>query len=567
MKKGNLLIRFIKEFILPMKKQIIIYCFFMIFASLGELFIPMGVQLAIDKGIGNKNIKLLLTYIVVILVVAFLTVLIKYVQNYKITKLVKTISFNIKDKIFKGLQEYNLEFFSKHKAGEITSIIERDVEQIEGLATTTFLVVVVKSFTLIALLVTMFLIEWKVSIYVIVVSPMMVYLQYNIGNKLTSKISKLRQAVGEINDFTQESIENINDEQLLDYTSVINNKYEKKQIDLINKNVDITKISGLISVAGQLINILGIVVILLFSGIDILNHKMSVGYIMSLIIYVQRAYDPLLQIMQSVMQIQNSNAILERVYSLIDVENKIKDGSFEGKNNLRGEIHIKNLKFSYDEKKVFDNLCMHICSGKFVGIVGENGTGKSTIARILTRICEPERGEILFDGVDIRKYKLKYLREQVLYIPSNTYIFTGTIKENILLKDNEKFDMDKLYKIVELVGLKNDICAMEKGFDTILTPHAVNLSTGQCQKLSLARALVKNPSILILDEPTAALDLNMEKDIANTLKTAFEGKTVIIITHRTELLKICDVTYLINKNENKLVRRLEITDVNKLKVN
>lgn len=567
MKSTNEIIRFLKDFVLPNKRKLITCCLLLIISSVGDLYVPFGIKLAIDNGISNKDLKQLIFYIILFLIVTSLTLLIKYTQNIKVTELIKNVSFGIKFKTIKCLQTYELSFYSKHNAGEITSIIERDVEQIEGLSANVFLVLVVKSFTLITILITLIFIQWKVALYVILVSPILTFFQYKIGKFISKQTLEIRQSVGKIQDFTQDIIENMLSIKVLNYTSTINDKYRKTQVDFINKNIKITALTGIIAVVGQAVNIIGIILVLYTSGLEVIGGSMTVGLVMSLLLYVQRAYDPLLQIMQSIVQIQNSKVILKRIYSLIDSPEVVKDGPYKILSKLDGEIEFLKVGFSYDGRKVFDNMNFKINSGKITGIIGSNGTGKSTIARIIARLCNIEEGKVMIDGLDINQYCIEDLRDNIMYIPANSCIFSGTIKENILLDRVEKYDDKALWDIIEFVGLSEDIKKMEHGLETMLGSHSTGLSTGQCQKISIARALVKNPPVLILDEPTASFDSEFEKEITIRFKDFFKDKTVIIISHRPEILRICDTVILLENNSVKVIEDMGEVYANQYLVN
>jgi ABC-type bacteriocin/lantibiotic exporter with double-glycine peptidase domain len=259
--------------------------------------------------------------------------------------------------------------------------------------------------------------------------------------------------------------------------------------------------------------------------------------------------------MQTILQIQNSSVILERIYSIIDSTDVVSEGRTDTHHEIKGSIRMSGVNFDYEGKPVLKNLNLNVKPCETLGVVGANGTGKSTIGRILVRLMDIDEGVISIDGKDIKEYSLADLRKQIMYVPSSTYIFCGTIKENILLDRIDDFDMERLKHIVELVGLKEDVENMENGYDTILYPHSVNLSSGQCQKISLARVLVKDPSVIILDEPTSALDLEIEKELTEKLKYMFKGKTIIIISHRTEILKTCDRVVMLEDGRVKDINK------------
>lgn len=538
-------IRFLKDFVVPLKYEFILSFVLVMLTLFAQLYFPLGVRRAIDNGIINNNVRSLLREISIILLVGFFQSFFNYFKYIKINKAMNFVSYNIKFAIMSKIQRCSMHFFVNSKPGEIASIVERDVEQIEDIIFTVLFNIIIQVCSFIVVMIILLFMNWKIAIYALIASPFFALFQFSLGKKIKTIYKNIRENIADINDYTQDWIESCINIQLFNYGKTIEERYKEKHLNKIESLLKTSRISGIVNIVGQVINTIGIVMILYFGGIDVFNGVITVGTITALTIYIQRVYSPLAQIMQGVIKIQNSSIILNRIYSLIDCEDIIKDGEIDINKPLKGNIRIDNVSFSYGKRKILNDISMQINGGEIIGLVGKNGVGKSTIAKLLTRLYEADEGRIYIDEVEIRHYRINKLRDELVYLQSNPYIFNGTIKENILLDKVNNFDMNKLYEIINQVGLKDDINNMKKGINTLIKTHTTNLSTGQCQKISLARVLVKNPSIVILDEPTSSLDIETEKEITLTIKQVFTGKTLIIISHREEILKICDKVYTI----------------------
>lgn len=530
--------KFFTLFIRPVIKDQIIAFIFLVICTVASIIFPYFLKLIIDDALAKKNLNLLIIYSVGMIITAFIMILFKNLQCMKFVKIGQKIIFNIKQLTLDNLMTYSYNFYSKKTTGEIVSVLEQDVDAIEDLATTVISDILVNLFTSIGLFIILFSMNFEIAVVSLVASLVFAFIQNKLGVAIRNRITDLRERIADLNSVTFEIVSSISFIQILNCVDSFKNSYKNKQRKCINSNIKFWKTRNYLTATGGAFSSLGILLVLIIGGMRILKNEMTVGTLFALTIYIQRVYGPVINLSEAYITVQKSKAILKRIFNLMEREDIIEDGNLVFDKPLNGEIDFKNVCFKYGTKPILEDVNIYIDAGEIVGIVGENGSGKTSITRILTRLCKIQSGKILIDSRDINEYKLDYFRNQIGYMTQKVFIFKGTVRDNLIL-GNQDIDDEKLCEILEAVRLKEDIDNMPNGLDTILEEKGANLSGGQAQKISLARIILKNPSIVILDEPTASIDLETERFLSLNLKELLKNKTILIISHREELLKQC----------------------------
>lgn len=283
-------------------------------------------------------------------------------------------------------------------------------------------------------------------------------------------------------------------------------------------------------------------------GIQVVQGKFTIGELVMFNALAAYLLTPVRNIINLQTQMQAAMVAYNRTDEImqLDIEG-IECNNNEGE--ICGDIEFKNIKFRYDlQQLLLDNACMRISKGEKVAIIGNNGTGKSTVARLLNRLYLPEKGSITINGINIDKYDLKEYRKKVVYVPYNTFLFSGTILENITF-GIKNIDDEKIKKVCEIVGIYDDIMKLPFQYQTLIGENGINISGGQKQKIALANAILKNPAILILDEATSNIDEKSEKKIWEDLFNYLQGITVIVIAHKSSIIDKCDCIYKITQNK------------------
>lgn len=469
------------------------------------------------------------------------------------------VECNLRNKVFKNMQFLSQRFFQENKTGNLMSIYTNDltlIRQSFGMGT----MMLVDAVCLGAMaLYKMFSLNALLSIFSLVSLVLVTLCSSLIGKKITKATENNFKAYGALSDFVQEDFSGI---------SVIKAfVLEKLQVKLFSKynteNMDSTLVMTKLSVKLNII----ITVILSFVNIGIIvyggyliylrknglsTNLFSVGDLIKFSAYFGTLIWPIEAVGRLIDMHSQGKASLNRVCKIIDAEKEINDSlvTEECKNitTLEGAIEYRNLSFSYpnDSKKVLHNVNLKINKGEFVGIIGETGSGKTTIVDLLLRLYNIDANMLFIDDHDIMNLPLKTVRNNIAYVPQDNFLYGDKITKNIAFSEVNEIDIDKVYETANISGVKNDIDCFKNGFDTVLGERGITISGGQKQRVSIARALYKNANILILDDSLSAVDTETEKTIITNLRNIRRGKTTIIIAHRITTLQNLDKIVVVN---------------------
>lgn len=522
-------------------KQIICLIYMIIYTVLSIIF-PSFIGKIIDSGIETQSEYLLISVMEMLLVGIFM-VIFQYLQNIGFYKLGQIIIVKIKDCVYKKIFSVNLHFHQEHKKGDLFTIIQSDISAIEQLITSTISSLLVNIFMTIGILFYIFNQDILIGIITLGLTLSLMIVQKKVGKIIEDNMGKLRYKIGDFSAFIMETLSNIINIQLTGREQFVQEKFSSNNKNVSKQSINQMKLISYSGIIGLVFNVVGMTVVLGIGALRVNSGKISIGVLFNLLIYIQRVYGPILIVCNSYVSIKNIKPNIKKIIEVLENEETIIQGNYFLKGDVNGDIEFKNVSFAYGAKKIFNNLNIHIKPHDIVAIVGKNGSGKSTLTYMLGKICKPQSGSILLDGIHIDEYNVTYLRSQVGFMPQNSLILSGTLREclvppNKIISDNELCDYMKMFDI--------KVNKFTEGLNTKLNENHQNLSGGEAQKLALIRLLLEEKPIYILDEPTSALDLEAENEICSIIQKFFSGHTVIIITHRKRIREICTKTIELN---------------------
>lgn len=472
--------------------------------------------------------------VVILLLLGLLIILTNYIQQLKYTKLGREICEKLKNRIFQKLCNTNYKFWSKNRVGDILTVINTDISSVEKLFTTTINNAILNSLYFLGIIIILFLLNYVIGIWISILLIGFMILQRKNGKKIKNGMTELRTKMGIFNSNTQEMISNMPDIQLIYPNNKLQNTYydQNHQTNILyfQQVKNILKAKNI----GIGFNTLSVFVALLVGAAGVLNGTMSVGNLFSVVIYVQQLYSPAIALGDAYNTMKNTQPNIKRILDLLENKDVIKCGPLIPEKRLNGKISFKHVTFSYGDsnRNIFTDVNLDLEAGKVYGIIGDNGKGKSTFIRLIAGLCIPDSGTISIDDININTYDIEYLRNHIGYLTQKPLLLSG---ETVIDYTQEKKILNKFY-------LKDDIKINDNG---------MGISGGENQKLALVHLLnERTKDIFILDEPTASVDLKSEEVICNQIKDILRGKTVLIITHRTNVLKICDEIIDFNKIES-----------------
>lgn len=545
--------KIIMDFIKNHKVSYIIGIGFMFLTAYIQSLFPTVLGEAIDvlkiNGFSFNEVKLKVMYMLFIAIGAFITT---YAWRNFIVANARSLECHLREKLYDHLQILSQEFYNKRKTGDLITYAINDISAVRmtfGPATAmTINGIVICAISIYLMCIT---INWRLTLITLLPIPFIVIFMMNIGKKVQKRFKIVQENFAAISDKVQENINGIRVIKAYVQEEYESKNFEKLNIEMMDSNLKMIRVSALLSPFIEIAFSISFATNLIVGGNMVLVGSISLGDFIAFNGYLTMIMKPINSIGRVITIFQRGVASLKRLNEVFDVEPEIKDGKICIDKPLKGEIEFRDLSFSYPNSKEnsIEEIGFKIPQGSTVGILGKTGSGKTTLVNLLLKLYNVEDKKVFIDGIDINEYSLKALREGVGYVPQENFLFSASIKDNIkFFKDTYK-DIE-VEEAAKISSIYESIVTFPKGFDTILGERGVNLSGGQKQRISIARAVIKNPSILILDDSLSAVDTVTESRILKKLKKFRKDKTTLIIAHRISAIK--DADYIIVLKNGKI---------------
>ena len=547
--KNSVISRLINNYLLSHKFTIIIALLMMIISAGATGLHAWLVQPALDEVLikGNKDMLFLIP--IAIILVTLCKGLATYTHSYQMSKVAHSVIAKLQSQMFEKLMYLNLTYFNDSKSGNLISRLINDTYYLRMAIVKSVTAVIKDILVIIFLLGNMFYQSWSLTIFAFFAFPLAIWPIRKIGKSIRKITYEIQNEIAKFSNVLAESIKGIR--QVKAYNR---EEYEKKRafktIDYIKKYfIRSAFVSNRLSPLMEFIGSLAVAVSIYAGGVFVLNESMTTGQFMSFLVSLLLAYQPVKALGNLNISVQEGLAGADRIFLLLDTPKEKMEHHYNSKNiNLEGNIEFKNINFSYDQQNVLNNINLTIDSGKKTAFVGLSGSGKSTLINLLLRFYENYTGDITIDNQNIKSLSLFDLRENISLITQETLLFNESISNNIRYGDMS-CDDKKIEKIAELSGVSKFADNLPNKLETIVGESGHKLSGGQRQRIAIARALIKNAPILVMDEATSSLDNLTEKEIQNALDELMKDKTTIIIAHRLSTIKNADNIYTIENGK------------------
>ena len=538
------------RYMLRYKGLSILALLFILMTSIVATAIPLLAQYYIDNFI-TKNIAKAGLYILIIYFGLFvLRVVFTFLGEYYFAKVAHSIVRDLRNDSFANLQKLGMSYFDKTPVGSVVSRLTNDTQAVADMFGTIFSSFLNTILMFVVTLSAMIALSWQLTIYMILFIPVMVGSVY-LYQKLSSRLVEISRAkISEMNTKLSESIEGMkiiqafNQEQrLIDEFGEVNNEH----LRYYTKSLKVDSL--LLRPAMALFKVLAYGVIVMYFGLSFESAGFTAGIIYAFIQYTNQLFNPLIELMQNFSILQTSIISAGRVFTLIDNEEYEPEQKESDYKISRGDIEFKNVSFSYDGKRdVLKNISFSVKNGESIAFVGATGSGKSSIMNLFLRFYDYDRGEILIDGVNIKDYSSKELRNSVGLVLQDPFLYHGTVESNIKMY-NESLTREDVIEAAKFVDAHNFIDKLEDKYDSVVTERGSTFSSGERQLLTFARTIASKPKILILDEATANIDSETEELIQHSLDKMRKGRTTIAIAHRLSTIQDSNCIYVLDKGE------------------
>ena len=536
-RKGT--IRRLWGYVAQYKTGIILIVFAMVIQSLLSVFLPLLFAIAIDDYILVYDFSGAYKIGAIIVVIAILTSLIRFAGRYIMTIIAQKTVAKIRKDAFDKLQQLPVSYYDKNQSGDIVSRITNDVDLISNVLAQFVLEVITSAITLVGSLIMMFIVNWALAAVVLVFVPIMIIFTAKISKITRKGFTNQQKYLGNLNGIVEESVSGIKNIKLYSSEDEVIKEFEEVNQNLRDAGYKAQVAAGMIMPIINFLNNFIYVLITVLGGFLSITGRIavSIGDISAITQYARMFIQPISNLAQLFNTLQQGLAGAERVFTLIDMPTEYEnDGTIEV-DKFEGHVEFKDVTFAYEEDKVvLKNISFNAEIGKTIAIVGPTGSGKTTIINLMNRFYDVDQGEILIDNKPINGYKKDDLRKNIGVVLQDTKLFIGTVYDNIVY-GNLNATKEEVIAAAKLANAHDFIVRLPHGYEAEVYEGGTNFSQGERQLISIARTILSDPDILILDEATSNVDTRTEFKIQESMKTLMEGRTSFVIAHRLQTIR------------------------------
>ncbi len=535
----------------PYKKAVSYTLGFAILTTLLDLIPPWVIKIIIDELVdGNKN-SLIYWTILGLIGVYFLRNFLNYQRIMFNNRVEQDVVFDLRSNVYRALNRLSISYFENRSTGELMSRINDDVNYVERIFIDGVEQVVTAILTLTGITIILFYLHWELALMALLPIPLLIWGACIYTKKAHNLYHIVRESAAKMNSRLQDSISGIREIFAFNRQLHEISRFEKKSREYCNNNLKVMSLWAIYSPAMMFLGSLGTALVLLY-GVGLVDNKeITIGSLVAFIGYLALFYTPINQLHSVNHMLQHALASGERVFEIIDRQPDIKEipNALLPSTNMQGEIEFQEVTFAYVVgKPIIKNLSLKIQPGNKIALVGHTGSGKSTLIKLLLRFYDIDSGKITMDGHNITELKVSYLREQIGMVSQDPYLFNGTVAENILY-GNVGASREEMRRSAIAANADDFVKSLPKEYDTLIGERGVKLSGGEKHRIAIARTLLKDPPVLILDEATASVDTETEIRIKEALSCLMAGRTTILIAHRLSTLEGADKILVMKAGE------------------
>jgi ATP-binding cassette, subfamily B, bacterial MsbA len=538
------LIRYLR----PYRMRLLVAIVALIGSAALSLVFPAVISSVVDSVLQQRNTQLLDQITLGLLVVFLLRSATSLLENYNLNYIGENLVTDLRRQIYGHLQSLSLGFFATRRVGELVSRLSNDVTVMRTVLTNNVSVLIQQTFTMLGAIVVMVIINWRLSLFILILTPLIVGIGAVFGILLRRTSTKVQDELAGSTVVAEEVLQNIREVK-----SFVREPYEIQRYgEAVGRGLQAAiQLLRIRAVFGPLVAFLGfggLALVLWFGGREVIDGRLSGGQLIGFLIYGLTVAGALGSLVGLYTSVEEALGATKRVFQILDTAPSVTDATDAiTVKQVKGHIQFRNVSFSYDERQeVLHDFTLDIQAGEIVALVGPSGAGKSTIFNLIPRFYDPDSGSILLDDHDLRGVTQTSLREQIGIVPQETLLFGGTIRENIRYGRLDAND-DDLIEAAKAANAHNFIMELPDQYETLVGERGIRLSGGQRQRVAIARAILKDPRILLLDEATSSLDSESEHLVQEALARLMQNRTTVIIAHRLSTIKIAHKIAVLEK--------------------
>ncbi len=512
--------------------------------------IPWMVALIIDDYVQTGDLSGLNVIVPIFVGLALIQLGSQYLHLRTMAWVGQKVLYTLRAGLFRHLQGLSMNFYNKNEVGRVMSVVQNDVQQLQEFLTIV-IVTVADILSLGGIIAAMVIMDAQLALITLLVIPLLVVMMAIWQRFARRAFMRARQAISAVNADLQENISGVRAVQSMNREDANIRSFGVANSENLGANLEAGKMQAALFPAVEFLSALALALVIFFGGSLVLDNAIEVGVLIAFALYIQRFFEPVMNLTMQYGSLQRAMASGARIFELMDVKPEVVDRPGSSKTAIaeKGDVRFERVDFQYLEgEPVLRSVSFHAPAGHKVALVGPTGAGKTTVLSLLMRFYDATRGRVMLDGVDVRDMSLDTLSRQISIVPQEPYLFSGTIRDNIRYNRVDATD-EEVVRAAKAVGADDFIQKLEKGYDTPLQERGGNLSVGQRQLISFARALVADSRVLLLDEATANVDTYTEMLIQKALDELLKGRTAIIIAHRLSTIRNADQIVVLDQGQ------------------
>jgi subfamily B ATP-binding cassette protein MsbA len=532
-------------YLFPYLKRLLIAGVCMVGVALLTAAVPFLVKPALDDIFFNKDASKLFLIPLGLGTVYILKGVCDFGQYYLMAYVGQSVIRDLRNQMFDKLEQMSVGFFVRHSTGELLSKMNNDVALVQGAMTSAITGIVRDALTVVALVFVVFYRDWKLALIALVVFPLAIYPLLSFGRRLRRYSRRMLVSLEDITARLNETITGIRIVKAFAMEGYERERFQEVNDSLFNAFMRRFKVRALSNPVMETLGGLGACAIVTYGGYQVISGQSTPGTFFSFIAALFMLYEPIKRMNEVNLTIQEGVAAGERIFALLDTAPDVDDRSnAETLAAVDHEILFQHVSFAYDDEPVLKDISLRIRAGEAIAIVGESGVGKSTLLDLLPRFYDVTSGAILIDGTDIRDFTQQSLRQNIGMVTQQTILFDDTIRKNIAY-GRPDLPVEEVENAAKAAHAHDFIMNLPNGYDTIIGENGIKLSGGERQRIAIARALLKDPPVLILDEATSNLDSDSEKAVQSALEVLMKGRTTLVVAHRLSTVRNADRIYVL----------------------
>jgi subfamily B ATP-binding cassette protein MsbA len=507
------------------------------------------IEYVVKSAFEEKNVSMLFKAIILGLASIMGIFLLTFLSRFTMEFLSKKIIYQMRGKIFKSLMYLPLRFYKNTKTGNIISTSTNDIYELQYFTATGIMNLIKEPVVIVLALYKMLSLNFMLSLFIFALAPVFVLIIHFLSKKVKAIETRIRAKLANLTSMLQEAIYGVEVVKVFAMEKTEIDKFNNENRGYLNEDKKLMKYINLARPMVDFIGGLGVLFLLSYGGYKVIKGEITTSELTALIVALTTISLPVKNLSETFIQIKKASASLLRIFSLMEEEPEEYAGNaIPSKERLSGDIVFDKVSFSYDDANVLDEVSFEIKKGQVAAFVGYSGAGKTTLVNLVPKLIKPSSGNLLIDGEDVNSINLTYLRRNISVVTQENIIFNATVAENISYAKPDA-TKEEILHAAKVSNCLEFIEKMPEGFNTHVGDRGLKLSGGQCQRITLARAVLRNPSILILDEATSSLDSESEKLIQQALAKIIRNQTTLIISHRLSTIFNADIIYVLDKGK------------------